>query len=249
MIRSFDAGKFNEIANHPEVKPWLGFHSSHVIDFTDLVGNGANYCFLTPCGRGGYMLHNQGGGHYVAHTLAMPEARGRPMHRLMQAGFEFLFVNTDCVEISTLVPDGNEAALRWTELAGFREVFRRETLWNCLIDDKPVGGTFFNQSFEDWVGRAPGLKAEGEKFHELIEAAVGKENHPDDPIHDRYVGATILGCRAGNAPKAIQKYNRWAKLTGYQPATILNIHPLLLNIGNAILQMAPADIEVLRVLD
>lgn len=247
-MRSFGPDFFNAIANHPEVKPWMGFHSSVTIDYTFIVDNAANYCFLTPCKTGGYMLVNQGQGHYVAHTLAMPSARGKPMYRLMQEAFQFMFLETDCIEISTMVPDQNVPALKWAELARFRPTFRREQHPLCLIDDLPSNCQFFIQTYEDWVERSIPAKQEGHAFHELLEAHLGHENHPEDLVHDRYVGAAVLGCKAGNPLKAISRYNRWAKLAGYEPATILNLTPLLLNIGSGVLQLSGQDIEVLKIL-
>lgn len=225
----------------------MGFYSSIEVDYSPLVENAANFCFLTPCGKGGYILENHGNGHYVSHTLATPSARGKPMYRLMQEGFHFLFVHADCQEISTFVADQNIAAIKWSHLAGFKPTFRREPHPMVLFEDQPANCQFFHQTIDDWVLRTKGLKQEGEHFHDIIEAALGHENHPEDPIHDRYVGATMMMCKAGNALKAIPFYNKWAKLAGYTPSTILTLQPLTINIGNAILQMVNGEIDVLKI--
>lgn len=245
-MRSIESEYFNEIASHPDVKPWMGFHSGVDIDYSFFVENTANYCFLTPCKQGGYMFQNQGNGHYVVHTLAAPAARGRPMFRLMQAVLQYLFTRTDCVEISTMVPDQNIPAKKWTDLAGFRSTFRRENHPLCLIDDLPANCQFYNLSYEDWLEGSKICHEEGKAFHELLETHLGHENHPEDEVHDHHVGAAVLGIKAGNGLKAISKYNRWAVLAGYQPCTILNVMPFLINIGTAVLQINDRDIVVLK---
>ncbi len=247
MIRTLDATSFNIIANDPEVKQWIGYNENDIVDLTDLVSNINNYCFLTDNGDGGYILHNLGDGLYVAHTMSLQSARGKPMAQLMRDGFQCMFIATDCLEISTLIPDGADAAARWAKFAGFRNTFRRESFFN--LNGEKVGGQFMTMTYFDWVSKAPKIKEAGEAFHNFIEEGIGHPNHPDDDVHDRYVGATILGCEEGNASKVINQYNRWALLAGYHPSTIVNASPLVINIGNALIQQYNGSMEILKVFE
>lgn len=234
MIRTLDPSKFNIIANDEHVRFWLAYGDEE-IDLSNLVRNPNNYCFLTDEEDGGYIVVNHGNGNYVAHTLALRSARGKPMYDLMQDGFRFLFVNTDCLELSTFVPDGNTKALNWTNIAGFKPTFRREEFFPQNY--KMIGGQFYTMTYQDWVVASEHLAQIGEEFHVKIEEALGHFNHPYDATHDRYVGATILGAKAGNIVKAITQYNKWALLAGYIPVEILNTTPPTIIMQTAIIQI------------
>jgi hypothetical protein len=245
MQRWLSAAALNVIGEHPDVKPWLGYEPDTVVDLSWATDNPANYCLMTDDAKGGYLLISKGNGVYEAHSLALPEARGSSMLRLMHDGFEFMFLSTDCVEITTMVPDGNPAAEQWSRFAGFRPTFRREGFFP-LFGEK-VGGQFLTLSYFDWVGRAPGIMAEGAKFHMDLESLNRLEPHPDDEIHDRWVGATILGIRCGNILKCVALYNRWSMIAGYQECRILSATPPLVDIGDAVIQMSHGHMDVLKV--
>ncbi len=244
MIRTFDSDRFNEIANHSDVRSHLG--GEGVLDFTELCGNVQNYCFLTDNLDGGYLLQYIGDGTYIVHTIALKSARGTPMATLMAEGFKFMFTATDCMEIQTFVPDGNRAAERWTEFAKFKKTFRRENYF--LLNGNIVGVQFYNMTYADWVYNSEECKKSGEEFHKFIESKLEHDNHPEDEIHDKFVGAAILCCEANNSGKGILQYNKWAMLAGYQPSKIISLTPLVINIGSAVLQSYNNSMEVLKLL-
>ncbi len=240
MIRSLDPAPFNRIFNDPEVRPWMG----HGYEFQDLgvvVTNPANYCFLTPNRDGGYIVARLDDGLYVAHTLALQSARGRPMLQLMRDGFAYMFTATDAVEIVTTCPDGNDAGARWADTAGFRETHRRET-WFPL-GNEIVGTSFRSLGYADWVPRHEPNRRLGALFHDQLQIAT----HADDPIHDAWVGATVAGCQAGNIEKAVRLYNRFALQTGYHPAAILSTIPPLIDTGDAIVGLDNGALDILYV--
>lgn len=247
MKRSFDPKPFNRIFNDPSVRPWMG-RGVGPLDLTATVRNSNNICLLTDCGEGGYLLERAQPGLYLAHTLALPSARGRPMLELMRDGFAYLFLETDAVEVTTFVPDGNPAADRWSDIAGFRETFRREAFFPYGSDEEIVGGSFRSLKYEDWVLRHKPNTEAGEQFHDLLHAtSASLGTHPDDPVHDAFVGATILGVRAGNIQKAVALFNRWAVQAMYQPATVVSEHPVIVETGDAILGMVGGEMKVLEV--
>ena len=247
MIRTFNADSFNKIANDPDIKPWLAFEGEGYLDLSPLVNNFNNVCLLTDCENGGYILENKGDGLYIAHTLSKKEARGEPMMTLTQEGFQYLFLETDCLEVSTYVPDNSKAAKRWTELSGFRPTFHRPEF--LTVNGERVGATFHTMTYFDWVNGNPTLQVLGEFFHEFIESSIGHPNHPDDPIHDQWVGATYLGIQKKNVLKAVYQYNRWSAVSGYSPVEILNLEPPVINIGNVILEMFDGKMRVLKNLE
>jgi len=244
MIRTLDGNIFNKIANHPDVRPFLGGNGP--LDFTTFCEDIKNFCLLTDNGDGGYMVESMGNGFYKVHTLALKSARGRPMVDLMAEGFKYLFTATDCTELSTYVPDGSIAAKRFTELAKFKPTYRRE---NCYImGDNTVGLQFYTMTYQDWLLNSDECQITGQKFHQFIEANLDHENHPEDEVHDKFVGATMMCCEEGNSVKGIALYNKWAALSGYEPAQILCLNPLTINIDTAILEQSKSGMDVLKLL-
>ncbi len=245
MIRSLDPEPFNRIFNDPSVRPWMG-HGCEAQDLSVVVGNPANFCFLTPNHDGGYIVARLDEGLYVAHTLALPSARGRPMLKLMREGFAYMFTATDAVEIVTTCPDGNEAGARWADCAGFVETHRREGSFPMM--GKLVGASYRSLLYRDWVLRHEPNRRAGQAFHDQLHAAnPALALHPDDPAHDAWVGATIAGCQAGNISKSINLFNRWALQTGYFPSAILSHVPPVIHSGDAILGLSAAGVEILSV--
>lgn len=247
MKRSLNAKPFNLIAMEPSVRPWLGYGLED-IDLTPLVENPNNVCFLTENEDGGYILVKLRPGLYSAHTLALPSARGRAMLNCMRDGFATMFTATDAVEIVTMVPDGNEAGSRWADVAGFRETFRREAFFPLM--DETVGASFRSLRYEDWVLKDPRHGKLGELFHERLDEArgeAGAHTHPDDPVHDRWVGATLSSAIEGNLPKAIEFYNRWAAQSGYEQSRIISVNPPVVDIGDGIVQLVSGRLDVLKV--
>lgn len=245
MKRSLNPAPFNVIANHPEVFPWLGFPEGlGEADLSQAVVNPRNFCFLTPNEDGGYIVIRLQAGLYAAHTLATPEARGKPMLRLMRESFRAMFTETDAIEITTLVPDGNEAAKSWADVAGFRNTFRREAFFP--LGGEFVGGQYRSLSWQEWAMCDPENLALGRMFHGALQG-LRSNPHPEDVTHDRFVGAALGTCKGGNVEKGINLYNRWAVTAGYNQAAILSMTPPLVDIGDAIVSLNGNELDVLQV--
>lgn len=238
MLRTLDAKIINDLANHPEVRPFLG--GSGFLDLTSFVENIKNFCLMSDTKDGAYLLINKDNGIYEVHTLSYPGARGKIMFKLMHQARAFMFIITDCVELNTYVPDGLSNVNSWTINAGFHEDFKRE---NCFdLNGKNVGLTYYSMSYENWVLKDIENLKEGQNFHALIEAS-----HKEDSIHDYWVGATIRSIKALNYVKGISFYNKWSIRTGYEPILPLAYQPMTVDIGTHILQLNADGIEVLRV--
>lgn len=242
MNRTLDAEAFNVIANHVEVAPWLGYEDpTEPIDLTAHVSNPANFAFLTPMRDGGYLLLKAQAGLYVAHTLALPSARGRPMLKLMRAGFRTMFTCTDAIEIVTQIPDGNDAARAWSDLAGFRDSYRREAFFPLM--GERVGCQYRSLDYVSWATHDKENLTLGQQFHAAIHGLV--DNHPQDDTHDYLVGATIACAQNQNALKGVALYNRWASVAGYMQSTLIEKTPPTVDTGDAILSVLNGQVEVL----
>lgn len=244
MLRTLNSKAYNKIANDSQVRPFLGGKGE--LDLTNIVSNTSNFCFMTNCQKGAHLLLNKGNGFYETHTLSLPEARGRAMYKLMQDARAFMFLNTDCVELSTFVPDGQKATFLWAIKSGFRELFKHNDCFN--FNGNQVGGSFFSQTYEDWVLKDKKNLVVGQVFHEGLHK-LDLASHKEDAVHEAWAGATVRGCFAGTALKVVSYYNKWACRTGYLPARIVSLVPLVIDIGEAVLQLNAGQLSVLKVKD
>ena len=242
MKRTLDATRLNEIANHPEVRPWLGGNGA--IDLTAFASNPENFAFLSADEGGAHVFHKKALGFYEVHTLSLPEGRNRAMVNCRNGAFRAMFLTTDATEIVTLVPDGNKGAGVWANHAGFREVFRREGAFN-LMGEK-VGVSYRSLTYADWVLWDKENRGDGEDFHAFIHQYT-PDDHGADPVHDAWAGATIDGCRQGNGAKCVGLYNRWTLHSGYEPISVLSLTPLCLDIRSAIIEVKADGLNVLSV--
>lgn len=243
LKRTLDAGVLNEIANHPEVRPWLG--GIGPINLANLIANPANIALESE--HGGYVLENQGGGQYEAHTLFLPQGR-RFAYDAAVEGFRYLFTATDCTRIVTKVPAGNIAAAAHAKRCGFVEMFTRDAVWPGT--DGPEDVSYQALTFDTWMALDPEVSIKGRWFHDALEAAkieAGsvREVHADDEAHDRAVGAAVLMFQSGNPGKAAWLYNQWAALAGYTPLKVLSLTPLVVDVIDAVVEVTAGGMEVL----
>lgn len=243
--RVLDAVRINEIANDPNVRPWLGGEGD--LDLTNVVADPANISFLSNENNGAYVCHKVGDGVYEVHSLFLPSGRGGYAVDCMREGLRYMFCATDCVELRTKIPDNNEMAKGIGRIAGFQEIFRRENCW--LASDRKTGCSYQSMTMDAWRSRDPDIRQHGELFHEKLEmakAGIGSALpiHDEDEAHDRAVGASMLMALNGNPRKAVWAYNRWAIFAGYAPITLLSDAPVLIDVVDAVVSPKGGDMEI-----
>jgi hypothetical protein len=242
MRRTMNADLINSVANASGVFPFLALPPGVLRgDLSPLVLNPENVTLVSDCGRGAYILHKISPCLYVAHSLALKSARGHVMQALMRDGFAYMYTQTDAIEIQTVVPTENRPATIWAHLAGFRPMFRRESAMVCngILSDV----VYMTQNYMDWAVRDDINQKEGEAFHDGLG---GHLDHRPDPVHDRWVGATLRCAKAGNLHKGVQLYNRWAALVGYLPVQIISHNPPLVDMGGDIVSLSERGVEFLH---
>lgn len=181
-------------------------------------------------------MHQQG--LYEAHTTILPEARGKQGLEIVREALSWMFMQTDAVEIFTRCPQGNIAAKALARAIKGEYQFTNANGWT--YGKEIVSADIYNLTIQRWMQTAPWLEDAGEWFHNRLTdeyASAGKteEVHPDDPIHDRYVGAAVGMILAGQFHKAVIFYNRWAVMAGYQPIKIVTTNPLIIDIRDCML--------------
>lgn len=242
MFRTLNATIFNTIGNDPDIRPYLG--GTQTLDLASIIENPANFCFLNDSKTGGHLVVNQGNGVYEVHTMSLPEARGRNMLKLMQDCRGFMFLQTDCIELQTFVPDEAPNVNLWADLAGFRKEYHRD---NCFdFNGKMIGGTYYSMTYRDWVINDRANAKSGKQFHDQLKYLELKD-HPEDEVHDSWAGAVVRAV-GGNLGKAISYYNVWAARCCYQPLNILSFTPVVISMAGSVMQLkADLSITVLKV--
>lgn len=225
--RTMNPARLNELANHPEVRPWL-LGADGPLDLTPLVMNPA--VVVLEGGHGAFLLVPISEEAYELHTLWLPEGRGKTFFADAAEMFRYIFTRTPAREIATKVPDANRGAAVASTKTGFRERFHR------------AGMSFRALSIEDWALADPHCALHGHHFHSVLEEA-GALSHEEDPVHDHIVGAALLMAYAGNLEKGVNFYGEWAAFAGY--AQIAIVGPNLVDIRDAIVEVHDGRVGVL----
>ena len=90
IVRATDASLHNFIANHPEVKPTLGYNESYT-DFTPLLDHPEGYVMLSDGLGCAAIFEWSAPGVWQAHSMVLPESRGRGAVRVAQEMFDLMF--------------------------------------------------------------------------------------------------------------------------------------------------------------
>jgi hypothetical protein len=246
ITRTMDATFLNEVANHPEVRPFVG-PGSEPLDLMALLSDPENVALQAE--HGGWLLICLSPGVYELHTVFLPAGRGAEYFAAAHEALRWMFTRTDCLEILTRCPDDNPAARMAAVKVGFRERFRREDVWQSGLGEA-CGASYQALTVDDWMKRDPAIAYVGHDFHVTLEneklvRSAESPVHPEDEAHDRAVGACFLMAQHGQMNKAVGVYNRWARFAGYAQITMLS--PTILDIADALLEVIDGEMKVLGV--
>lgn len=243
--RWFSADRLNAVVNDPSIYPWVcGEHVGH-LDLRPVIDDRRNVLLMGE--HGGVLFVLLQPGIYEAHTQVLPAGRGRWCLDMVNEALAWMFCRTDAVEIMTRCPQGNVAAKALARAIGGCYEFTNPNGW--VFNRKPIPADIFALRIQDWMRTAEFLPAIGHDFHERLDEqyrALGVVSgvHPDDAIHDRYVGAAAAMIMGGQPHKAVIFYNRWAALAGYAPIALLREAPIRVDIRDAVLEVNGGTFEV-----
>jgi hypothetical protein len=242
VSRHTEAAHVNSILNHPDVYPFVRGAMEGPLDLgaalarDDIVAlygehGGQVYQKLLPC-------------LWEAHSAFTPAGRGPWALEATRQTLAWMFTRTDAAEIVTRCPKGNLPAKALAKLIGGTLQFTRSDGWP--MDGKTVPADVFSLRVEDWMRNASGLVEKGRWFHGRLQAELERHGtkdlaHPDDENHDRFVGAAVEMLFGGQPLKAQVLYNRFAVMAGYHPIRIVNLDPVAVDIGTALIVMRGDD--------
>lgn len=243
--RSFDAGDINPILNDPEVFASVTVPGVDKIDVTEIVNDPRNVLIMSD--GGGVLFIQQEPGIYEVHTNFLKAYRGRHAIAVSRDAYRWMFTHTDCVALLTKVPAFNKAAKWFCAFVGATREFDRKAVWptkNGFVDL-----SFWALRYPDWVRKTPELIESGKAFHrhleeELARHGIDEPHHGDEECHDRYVGACAQMVYGGQPEKAVILYNSWARFSGYGQIALLSRNPLVVDIGDAVLQIDDGTFKV-----
>lgn len=244
LERYTTAERINEIINHPEIYPWIKGGNSGPLDLTFFAANPNNVCLV---GKYGCVLFQKlQAGVYEFHTCVLPEGRGGWMLEQWKDVSRWMFTKTDAFELMTKCPDGNLASKAGAKSVGCSLVFRTSPIWPTDSGLVPVD--VYSIILQHWIKQTPELAETGAFFHSKLEEKYRKlgkseEIHPEDKVHDQYVGAAAEMLQNGQTQKAIATYNRWAIMAGYKPISV-NYEPVI-DIFEAKLRIKENDFDVI----
>lgn len=245
--RTFSAERINAIANHPAILPWVSPNadSDRGLDLTAAIADTAN--IVLDGEHGAMMFAFLQSGLYEVHTMIRPEGRGQWGLSFVRDCLKWMFCQTGAVELMTRVPKGNLAAKALVRAIHGIYQYTHPTGW--LKAGSPIPADIYSLTIQDWMRTAPGLEDRGHWFHARLDEEFAKKGrkqpqHPDDAIHDRYVGTAVEMMMGGQLDKAMVFYNRWAAMAGYVPISIVARDPATIDIGNALIVKSGNDFFV-----
>lgn len=231
------AGQLHEMLAEPSISPFALIGHEGKVNLAPFLADGRNIALLTLDGEkaeGAILFHWQEPGVYEVHTMAREGARGLAYMRAVTEALRTMFLCSDCMELYTRIPEGNLRALGLVRFVQGRREF--------LASDNKT--EFYALRWPQWLWGRGGesLVERGKRFHERLEAQFAEQDrvheaHEDNSDHDRMVGATTELILNGMVVKGITLYNRWAKLAGYAVLNVVVQNPLVLNIGDALIQV------------
>jgi hypothetical protein len=234
-----DANSFLSLIHDEDISQHLLLSSRDDDAIIALLRDVRNIALLCEDERGAthaaIFFHWQEMGIYEVHTMARRAVRGRTYIACVYEALRCLFLMDTCMELWTRVPSTNKAALGLVRLVKGRKMF------------SSLGCDFYQLRWDDWLwgkGKASGegLIAYGKWFHARLEQQYADQarkhaSHEDSEDHDRMVGAACELILNGMVEKGVILYNRWAKFAGYAQVGIVIANPLVVNIGDALLQV------------
>lgn len=235
--RHLDALHLNTILNDPYVRPDVAEPGDHPLDLTNAVANQNNYCLMAEFG--GCMFFNLMPGVYEVHTQSLASGRGEYMKEVVRNCADWMFGKTDAFEIVTRIPAHHMGAKGLAQSVGMRLEFRRPNA--CVWRGQKMDVDIYSFRIQDWMpGEA--IEERGRQFHDFLHAEATRighkgKPHPDDPVHNRYVGAALEMLESGHVRKAVAFYNRWCLIARHPIVQLLSESPLLIRFDLGLLRI------------
>lgn len=188
-----------EVANHPNVLPKVSFTGE------PLEALPAGY-YIEVEDKGGFLVTMVTETECTIHSMFLPKTSPKLITQAYRELFFWCFINLEVDTIWSSACESNRAARR--RLSVGKPQFDMTSRFDSSKQEQ-----FASMSVYQWVAENEGFKEAGDEFHKLL----GEDkNHEDDAVHDAFAGLVVVASLAGKLYRAINIYNRWAVITGYE---------------------------------
>lgn len=119
LERVFDHERFDEVMNHPKVKPYVSLGIDDLPSSAPLIEDPANVCLMNE--HGGFLFHQFAPYQYDVHTIFLPDGRGKKALDAALEAKRIMFEEFHARRLVTFVPFDNVPARKLAEAAGFVE--------------------------------------------------------------------------------------------------------------------------------
>lgn len=149
ISETWDFIRLAEVANDPDVFPWICGDREEPFDFVEAV-NDRNNIFLF--GEfGGFYFRNVNGVVFDAHSMILPEGRGYWALCAAEAALDWVFSKTNAHEVTMSVPKGNIAVRALVKRLGAKRRGEIQDGWH--LKGKQVSIDVYSMTKEDWKCR------------------------------------------------------------------------------------------------
>ena len=146
ISRQTSAERINEIANHESVYPWICGPIEGPLDLKEPVESGDYIALLDE--HGGFLFWKIADGIYDAHSIVLPEGRGRWAIKTAKAALKWMFENERASEIMMAAPKGNLAVLSLIRVLKAKFLGTIESGW--WLKGQPVDCDIYSLTKTDW---------------------------------------------------------------------------------------------------
>lgn len=217
---------FNTLLNHAEIYPTMKDDRSPApgaLSVAPLMSNYENLFLKVHADDkpvGGFILVYKGLGIYEVHTMLLPEGRGAPGIRAGRLGEEWMFRNTNALELTSYAWDTSPQTVMFAKLCGFKQAGRRP--WPATVGGKTVFADYLSITLREWVRNAWGdFSLCGAIFQEELCAEMKRPLPAVDPYHNGIFGIALSMMMSGQPAKACLVHNEWAAANGFTPIEYL----------------------------
>lgn len=139
MIESRDAVFLNRVINDPSVFPDVALGCKEALDAARLLANPRNHFLANEFG--GFLFLDRGDGLYEAHAQFLPAGRGKWAQQCAREALAFMFLGTDCMEVSAFCPN--------RKVVGFvRGIGMSKRGVQCVLG---VDGKMYSITIKEWL--------------------------------------------------------------------------------------------------
>lgn len=219
---SEDYGFFDQVLSDPEIFDKVSPDGVEALTVSNLVKNSVFILVRKENQKVGFFVCEfVGGDTWRVHTNLMKECRGTDAIRAGKKGCDLMFRRTPATRLVSECHGYAPEALQFAKGCGFKSDFVKCVPW--VKNKQFYDITCVSLTLQEWIRfNYKAFVDIGKEFHDRLHSQLGRQNHPDDSVHNGFAGLAMdIALRGGMPAKAQAIYNDWALQSGYELVTYL----------------------------